>query len=367
MKILQVCSYYTDSPLYQNLFDKLENKNLNEDVYVFTSYGEHDKISVPDNVFISKCFTNFDRFIFHLKHFKVLRDITKTLDIRKYSLIHAHSLFSNGYIAYKLNQKYNIPYIVAVRNTDINFFFKRLKYLRRTGLKILVNAKKIIFLSESYIKNLSDNYLPDELKKEMETKSRVIQNGIDDFWLNKKYSQRKAPEHGQIRLVFAGKINRNKNIETILKTSEILKKKGYDVRLKIIGRIYDDKYKNMLNSHDHIQHIDHVVKLELIDHYRCSDIFIMPSVTETFGLVYAEAMTQGLPVIYSSGQGFDGYFEDGTVGYAVPCYDAAYISDCIIEILKDYSNISQRCLEKSSIFNWENISSEYLKVYNNSV
>ena len=37
--------------------------------------------------------------------------------------------------------------------------------------------------------------------------------------------------------------------------------------------------------------------------YRENDIYVMPSIIETFGLVYAEAMSQGLPVIYTRGQG----------------------------------------------------------------
>jgi len=47
----------------------------------------------------------------------------------------------------------------------------------------------------------------------------------------------------------------------------------------------------------------------------------MPSITETFGLVYAEALSQGLPVLYTRGQGFDRQFEEGEVGYAVDCFD----------------------------------------------
>ena len=58
-------------------------------------------------------------------------------------------------------------------------------------------------------------------------------------------------------------------------------------------------------------------KEELIKLYRDSHIFTMPSITESFGLVYAEAMTQALPVVYTKGQGFDGQFPDGEVGYSV--------------------------------------------------
>lgn len=44
-------------------------------------------------------------------------------------------------------------------------------------------------------------------------------------------------------------------------------------------------------------------KTKIIDVYRDSDIFVMPSKFETFGLVYVEALTQGLHLIYTKGQG----------------------------------------------------------------
>ena len=43
----------------------------------------------------------------------------------------------------------------------------------------------------------------------------------------------------------------------------------------------------------------------------------MISKSETFGLVYFEALTQGLPVVYTAGQGFDGVINNLSVGYAV--------------------------------------------------
>ena len=89
----------------------------------------------------------------------------------------------------------------------------------------------------------------------------------------------------------------------------------------------------------------------------------MPSITETFGLVYAEAMSQGLPLIYTRNQGFDGQFPEGIVGYNVNCYDAREIADKIIKINKDYKSISQNCITLSSEFSWEKISGKYHGIY----
>lgn len=363
MKVLQICSYYIDSPLYQNLFNELEKQGIEEDIYVFTEKNYNLKTELPKNAILSKCFTNFDRYIFHLKHYKVLKNIKIKIDVNEYALMHAHSLFSNGYIAYKLYKKFNIPYIVTVRNTDVNFFFKKLKYLRSTGREILLNAKNIIFLSEPYKISLIEKYIPAELKDKILNKSSVITNGIDKFWLENKYFERVTPKTNLIRLVFAGRINKNKNIETTIEVCKNLIAKGYQVGLKIIGKIYDTTSYEILNSNPFIEYIQFCNKEELINHYRNSDIFIMPSFTETFGLVYAEAMTQALPVIYTKDQGFDGNFTDGEIGYAVPCKDIEYISDRIMAIIDNYKEISRRCVELSNKFNWEKISSNLNDVY----
>ncbi|KUO49310.1 MAG: hypothetical protein APF76_16030 [Desulfitibacter sp. BRH_c19] len=88
--------------------------------------------------------------IFHLKHIKIFKDAVRQYRINDYSVVHAHSLFSNGYIALNLKRKFGKPYIVAVRNTDVNIFFKYMIHLRRLGVQILENADRIIFLSKAY-------------------------------------------------------------------------------------------------------------------------------------------------------------------------------------------------------------------------
>ena len=65
-----------------------------------------------------------------------------TLD--KFDIIHAPSLFSDGGLALKAHKEYGIPYVVAVRNTDINTFMKYLKHTYHTGREIALKAKKIL-------------------------------------------------------------------------------------------------------------------------------------------------------------------------------------------------------------------------------
>jgi len=82
-----------------------------------------------------------------------------------------------------------------------------------------------------------------------------------------------------------------------------------------------------------------------------------------FGLVYPEAMTQGLPVIYSKGQGFDKQFVEGTVGYLVNSKNEEEIADRIIDIMGNYETISRNCIQLSDKFDWAKIAGEYERVY----
>ena len=93
----------------------------------------------------------------------------------------------------------------------------------------------------------------------------------------------------------------------------------------------------------------------------------MPSFLETFGRVYAEAMTQGVPVIYTRGQGFDKNFPEGTVGYSVKADDVEEITDAVNKILNNYAEISKNCIENSCIFNWNDIAEQLDKLYSDSV
>jgi len=91
----------------------------------------------------------------------------------------------------------------------------------------------------------------------------------------------------------------------------------------------------------------------------------MPSITETFGLVYPEAMSQGLPLIYTRGQGFDGQLEDGKVGYSVDCNNPEEILSKIINILDNYKEFSRNCIDNIDKFRWGNITKQYKNIYEN--
>ena len=200
-------------------------------------------------------------------------------------------------------------------------------------------------------------------------KSKVIPNGIDDFWFanapeEDQLEQKSAHiKDGIINIVYAGRIDKNKNIPTTQKAMEILAGKGYKPQLTIIGPVADQNENEKISRDERTHCLPAMPKEELIHQYRQNDIFVMPSFFETFGLVYAEALSQGLPVVYSKGQGFDGQFEDGYVGYSVSSDSPEEVADAIVKICDDYPAVSKRTVPSVKKFDWSLITGQYREIY----
>lgn len=370
MNILHINSNYLTSRLHENLIDQIETKEFHNTIFMPIKEEKESEFLYQSKheIYNPVSFKDKDKYVFTLKQYKIFKKLESTLKIKQYSLIHAHTLFTDGNVAYNLNKKYGIPYIVTVRGyTDINVFFKTRLNLRRKGRKILNNASSIIFLSEANKNELLNNYIKDEkLKKNIESKCIVNPNGIDDFWFANVGTPKTIKDKSDIKFIYVGKIMKLKNV---LGTIEALKyfngNSNYQGSLTIVGKKIDKSYTDHILKENEVKInlLDQMPREKLINLYRESDIFIMPSFKETFGLVYPEAMSQGLPVIYTKGQGFDQQFEDGMVGYPVDANDPSDISENMTKIVEDYTNISQNAIINFTRFNWNDISKRYIKLY----
>lgn len=368
MKILHINRNYLTSALHQVMMNHMEDFDFSHTVFAPTDDLAKAVIKPNENVIAAACFNNFDRFFFDLKQMKIQKALENRISVREYGLIHAYTLFTDGNCAMKLSQKYRIPYVVAVRNTDVNDFFRRLPYLRSRGIEIMRRASKVFFLSASYRDQVFQKYIPQKYQDEILSKSVIIPNGIDDFWLENSVTEineekLKRIQERKINLIFAGRIDRNKNIPTTVAAMERLLQDGWDAHLTVVGKVEDQKEYQKFADLPYVSYYPAVGKEKLIEYYRQSDIFVMPSHTESFGLVYAEAMTQGLPVIYTKGQGFDGQFPESVVGYHVNPNDPLDIVMQLKKLCNEYERISIACSRKCKNFLWDDIARTYSKIY----
>lgn len=367
MKILHINSYYSDSALYKNLYDRQieQGNDLNVFVSVPTNY-EMPSREFGEYTLLRFNHRKWDRVWYGLKQKKMLNDLEKHYEVLHYDLIHAHSLFTNGGLAYQLYKKYQIPYLVAVRSTDINSFFKKMPHLRSYGIRIMENASKIIFISDSHKNELMEKYIPENKKDGLMKKSVTIFNGIDQTWLKHRSEKKEdVKDKDTLNIIYVGKIEKRKNVPKIAEACDILIDRGYSVKLTVIGKVLSQQEFDKFKNKNYLTYIPFQSMDKIREIYQDQDIFVMPSLQETFGLVYAEAMSQGLPVIYTKGQGFDGQFPEGTVGYHVDPHHAEEIADKILLICKNYQEISQNSVEKSARYDWDEIMNRYLEIYKN--
>lgn len=361
MKALQIANDYLN-PLFAKMFYAMKCKGINNKVIVPISFGGIVSDDWDNDVSVLECFNRIDRLFFFGKQRKIFEAIDSNMSVDEYDIIHAHTVFSAGYTAMKLKEKYSIPYIVAVRNTDVNAFFKYMLHLRKTGIKVLKNADGIVFLSPAYMNMVIKKYVPQNCKEEIKRKSVVIPNGISQVFFN-KMSNSKAYNHNRVlTLLYVGEISVNKNIETIIEVAKIRRESKQETKVIIVGNIVDARCERYLKD-DIVEYHNRCNQEELIEYYRNADVFIMPSRTETFGLVYVEAMSQGLPVLYTRGQGFDGHFADGVVGYGVDDKNPFDIVEKIDLVLANYKTISQNCITLCSRFDWLEIAEQYDSLY----
>lgn len=363
MRILHINCNYIGTTLHQLMVEHLDALGYSNSVFVPTYDRKIAVIKPNANVCISECFKRWNRLFFDYKQSKIQRSVQKVFDISNFDCIHAYTLFTDGNCAMSLSKKYGKPFVVAVRNTDVNTFFKYMPHLRKRGIEIIKNASRVFFLSEAYRELVFGKYVPDKYRDILWKKTTVIPNGIDDFWFASEPKNLPILPKQIIKLIYAGRIDKNKNIHSIQIAMKMLEDIGYYSKLTVIGRVIDKHVFDAIRKDKRTVYISPEPKEKLIELYRQHNIFVMPSFTESFGLVYAEAMSQGLPVIYTRGQGFDGNFNDGYIGYPVNAKKPEEIAEAIIRIIKDYERISANCLPASKKFMWETIVDEYDRVY----
>ncbi|PNZ23354.1 hypothetical protein CD137_13640, partial [Staphylococcus petrasii] len=199
-----------------------------------------------------------------------------------------------------------------------------------------------------------------KLEKKL-SEALVIPNGIDKLWINNPYQKEKTINQKNVKILFIGRIYSNKNLHTLLEALNNIE----NCELTVVGNIIDTNYFDELNKKYNFNYIGEKTKEELIDIMKHHHIFAMPSFNETFGLVYIEALSQNLPVLYTKNEGIYNYFEDKKYGVAVQPNDVKNVNDGLEFIIHNYQTLQNNLKDKSFLydFDWNNIGRVYEKLY----
>lgn len=367
MNILHICNGYADSIVHSNLIRTLDELGIQQTVYCPVRekefLGKYKFEGRKIDFVYSYCIKPWYKFVYHYKRWMLYKDMKRRITLDKFDVIHAPSLFSDGGLALKLHKEYGIPYVVAVRNTDINVFIKHLKHTYHTGREIALQAKKIFFISKAELDEFVESDFARPIYSQIKDKIVLQPNGIEDYWLEHISH---VPRRGH-QILYIGDFTPNKNVGRVIEAINQLRENAEFADLKFVivggGKDKDNSTLRMIETHpDFIEYLGKIYdKEKLANIMQQSALFVMPSIHETFGLVYLEALSQNLPVIYSKGQGIDGLFDE-SVGIRVNPLSVDEIRDAIRNILENPGNYSNKCVSFTD-FDWRYIAAKYIGFY----
>jgi glycosyltransferase involved in cell wall biosynthesis len=142
--------------------------------------------------------------------------------------------------------------------------------------------------------------------------------------------------NGVKKLLYVGRISKEKNLDALLDSYEVLRGEGVGVELAIVG---DGPYKNQLKERlpesSGVTFTGYVGGEELPKLFASADLFVFPSATDTFGNVVLEAQASSLPVIVTDEGGPAELMIPGRTGMIVPAKDGGALQDAIRRLVKD--------------------------------
>lgn len=171
---------------------------------------------------------------------------------------------------------------------------------------------------------------------------KVISNGIDlkkfhigrnGVYLEKKYDLPKVP-----RLLYVGRLDPEKNVDTLLKSIPTILKK-IDVHVIIVGRGAQEtalkKLIDTLSIQHHVTFTGFMPDEDLLNIYSVADCFVMPGTAELQSLVTMEAMASGLPIIAADALALPELVHSGENGYLFKQKDSTDLARRVIQILSN--------------------------------
>jgi len=294
--------------------------------------------------------------------FNILYSITKMKDM---DIIHVQWPIPNGLGAYFLKKIYKTPYINTIHGEE---FYLSKRYHTLFALKWLINNSFKTITNSNATKNSCSRLDLNEDKFE------VIPFGVDINF----FKPLNTPKNEEVfQILSVGYLIERKGFEYLIKAVKEVLKEYSNVTLKIIGSgPLEDKLQYLITELklvNQVKLIGNVSDNELLHLYNSSDLFILPSITDTqgntegLGVVLLEAMACELPVIGSKVGGIPDIIINNETGLLVNEKDILELS-MKIKYLIDNKELRQKLATNglhrvNEKFSWNQVMNSYLNIY----
>jgi glycosyltransferase involved in cell wall biosynthesis len=161
-------------------------------------------------------------------------------------------------------------------------------------------------------------------------------------------------------ILFASRLVWEKNMETLFNIYDEVQAQQLDVNFIIAGSgVAEQEARKRMKKAFFLGFLDHE---NLAKVYASSDVFVFPSVSETFGNVVVEAMACGCVPVIARGGGSQALVKNGETGFLCePCNAAEYVENMktLLTNLPLKEKMQSRGVEYASTLNWDHLVNEY--------
>jgi glycosyltransferase involved in cell wall biosynthesis len=263
-----------------------------------------------------------------------------------------------GWLVFYFTKK---PFWITLHGTDLRIL-KSSNIFKPLARKVLKKAKGVSCVS-SFLK---DYLVQSGLVKN--DKVKVMPMPVD----TQKFRRQRLMSKNEKTLLCVARFTRQKGLDYLIQAIKILFDKGFDFKTKIIGggpeRKNLEKKIQELGLSEKVLLLDSIPSEKIFSHYQESDLFVLPSIEEGFGLVLVEAQLCGRPVIGTNSGGIPDIIEDNVTGLLVKPQDPVDLAKAIERILVD-PELAEKLAEQGfqsaiSKFSHEAIQEKFMEFIN---
>jgi len=329
-KILIVSHLYpSESQPVKGIFVHKMNLALKKsgfDIYVISPqvFGKNKtkKNGILDGIkIVYPRYLSFSRCLIGVSSWFAYRSAKKVIIENDFDLILAHTAIPDGYVAKKLSGKFNISYFVYIHGADVQH---KINYSAKANdliTDVLKNAKNV-FVNSSKTENLV---------KKLGVNSAIVPLGVDEARQSNKNKTSK-----KVRIISVCNLEVEKGIQYVIEALRGIQEKNLEYIIIGDGN-YRNEIEKKVNNDSRVQFLGCLPQAQVFKELAKSDIFVLPSYNEAFGVAYLEAMVTGLPIIGVKGEGVEDILSKGECGVLVEPKSAESVKSALTNLINNAS------------------------------
>jgi D-inositol-3-phosphate glycosyltransferase len=292
----------------------------------------------------------------------------------QYDCLHSHYWVS-GWVALRLRQSLHLPVVHMShtlgypKNSAVQQAWEREPPTRlQVEYEVLKHSDLLVAESQASKDHMVQDYGVDPGRIE------IIPCGVDTSIFHphdRRQARRRLGLSGGPILLFIGRLQPLKGIDTLLRSTHVVRRRHDNLKVLIVGGGVDsdDPHERQererlhtlvqdLDLADHVQFIDAQSQEQLAYYYAAADVLVMPSHYESFGMVVLEAMACGTPVVASHVGGLASTVLPGQTGFLAPVGDVQAFARSVEQLIGDpqlWQSMSTAAHLRAQAYTWPRI------------